>query len=85
MPEASPADDLAAKLMHGLRPTRVVLADPGPHWAERFVEHAARLRGVLGGRARLIEHIGSTSVPGLAAKPIVDIVVGIDDPDDEAA
>lgn len=36
-------------------------------------------------RATLIEHIGSTSVPGLAAKPIVDIVVGVDDPDDEAA
>jgi GrpB-like predicted nucleotidyltransferase (UPF0157 family) len=37
----------------------------------------------MGPRLRLIEHIGSTSVPGLAAKPIIDIVIGIDDPDDE--
>ena len=35
--------------------------------------------------ARRIEHVGSTSVPGLAAKPIVDISVGVDDPDDDAA
>lgn len=34
---------------------------------------------------RLIEHVGSTAVPGLAAKPVVDIVVGVDDPDDEDA
>lgn len=40
---------------------------------------------MLGDRARLVEHVGSTAVPGLAAKPIVDIVVGIDDPDDEQA
>jgi len=32
-----------------------------------------------------VEHVGSTSVPGLVAEPIVDIVVGIDDPDDESA
>ncbi|WP_308282636.1 GrpB family protein [Pseudonocardia nigra] len=78
-------DLLAAKLVRGLRPTRVVLADHDARWSERFARRAEELRRVLGERARLIEHVGSTSVPGLAAKPVVDIVVGIDDPDDERA
>ncbi|MCO1661079.1 GrpB family protein [Pseudonocardia sp. S2-4] len=68
-----------------MRPTRVVLVEHDPAWAERFAARAAQLRAALGPRARLIEHVGSTSVPGLIAKPIVDIVVGIDDPDDEPA
>lgn len=76
---------LSAKLVRGLRPTRVTLAGPDPAWAERFAARAAQLRDVLGPRARLVEHVGSTSVPGLVAKPIVDIVIGIDDPDDEPA
>ncbi|WP_433275282.1 GrpB family protein [Pseudonocardia xinjiangensis] len=78
-------DVLSAILMRPLRPTRVVLAEYDPQWPVRFAARAADLRRILGDRARLIEHIGSTSVPGLAAKPIVDIVVGIDDPDDEPA
>lgn len=78
-------DRLAAMLVRGLRPTRVELAEYDPRWADRFAARAAELRQVLGERARLIEHVGSTSVPGLVAKPIVDIVVGIDDPDDEPA
>ncbi len=40
---------------------------------------------MLGATAQGIEHIGSTSVPGLGAKPIVDIVVAVEDPDDETA
>jgi GrpB-like predicted nucleotidyltransferase (UPF0157 family) len=78
-------DALSARLVRGLRPTRVTLVEHDPRWAERFAARAAELRRVLGGRARLVEHVGSTSVPGLVAKPIVDIVVGIDDPDDEPA
>ena len=76
---------LAAVLLHGLAPARVVLADHDPRWARRFAARATELRRVLGERARLVEHVGSTAVPGLAAKPVVDILVGIDDPDDEAA
>jgi GrpB-like predicted nucleotidyltransferase (UPF0157 family) len=78
-------DALATVLVHGLRPTRVTLVEHDPRWAERFAVRAAELRRALGERARLIEHIGSTSVRGLAGKPIVDIVVGIEDPDDEQA
>lgn len=42
-------------------------------WPERFEAEAARLRDEIGERVSRIEHVGSTSVPGLAAKPIVDI------------
>ncbi|WP_433288778.1 GrpB family protein [Pseudonocardia sp. CA-142604] len=83
--EALTDDVLGSKLVHGLRPTRVVIAEYDPVWPVRFAARAAELRHILGDRARLIEHVGSTSVPGLAAKPIVDIVVGIDDPDDDQA
>ncbi|MEU6646417.1 GrpB family protein [Saccharomonospora sp. NPDC046836] len=84
---ADPLDDtkLSTMLVHGLRPVKVVIADYDPAWPVRFERRAAELREILGRRARLIEHIGSTSVPGLAAKPVIDIVVGIDDPDDEEA
>jgi GrpB-like predicted nucleotidyltransferase (UPF0157 family) len=83
--EALTDDVLSSWLVGGLRPTRVVLAPYDPQWPVRFAARAAQLRHVLGDRARLIEHVGSTSVPGLAAKPIVDIVIGIEDPDDEPA
>jgi GrpB-like predicted nucleotidyltransferase (UPF0157 family) len=77
--------DLAAALVGGLRPTTVVLARYDLQWPAWFADRAADLRRVLGARALLIEHIGSTSVPGLAAKPIIDVVVAVADPDDEAA
>ncbi|SFJ76980.1 GrpB domain, predicted nucleotidyltransferase, UPF0157 family [Amycolatopsis sacchari] len=82
-----PLDDeqLAAKLVRGLVPGKITLAEYDPAWPERYERRAAELRDVLGDRLRLVEHIGSTSVPGLAAKPIIDIVAGIDDPDDEPA
>ena len=83
MPDALTDEQLAAMLVNGPRPTRVVLADPDPTWPARYDGAADRLRVTLGPRLRLIEHIGSTSVPGLAAKSIIDIVIGIDDPDDE--
>lgn len=78
-------ETLAASLVHGLQPTRVAIAEYDPRWPDRADAHAAALRHALGHRLRLVEHIGSTSVPGLAAKPIIDLVIGIDDPDDEAA
>jgi GrpB-like predicted nucleotidyltransferase (UPF0157 family) len=78
-------DALAELLVHGPQPVWVTLSEYDPAWPERFEVRARQLRQVLGDRAQLIEHIGSTSVPGLAAKPTVDIVVGVEDPDDEGA
>jgi GrpB-like predicted nucleotidyltransferase (UPF0157 family) len=54
-------------------------------WPERFEEERSRISAALGPVARRIEHVGSTSVPGLAAKPIVDVLVSVDDPDDDGA
>jgi GrpB-like predicted nucleotidyltransferase (UPF0157 family) len=70
---------------HGLQPVRVELSESDPTWPDRYERYADGFRGVLGRRLRLLEHIGSTSVPGLTAKPVIDIVAGVDDPDDEAA
>jgi len=54
-------------------------------WPERFEEEKARIEAAVGSAARRVEHIGSTAVPGLAAKPVVDVMVTVDDPDDEAS
>jgi GrpB-like predicted nucleotidyltransferase (UPF0157 family) len=48
-----------------------------PAWAEAFEAESKELRRVLGARAIRIEHVGSTAVPGLAAKPVIDIQVSV--------
>jgi GrpB-like predicted nucleotidyltransferase (UPF0157 family) len=63
----------------------VTLAEYDESWTERFEEHRRRIAGAIGGAARGIEHIGSTAVPGLAAKPVIDVLVTVADPDDEDA
>ena len=55
----------------------VVIVDYDPRWRELYAEAAAGLRQALGAVLVTVEHIGSTSVPGLAAKPIIDIQVVI--------
>lgn len=58
----------------------VAVVDYDPAWPARFEEEAARLRALLpAGLLGRIEHMGSTAVPGLAAKPIIDIVVEVPD------
>ena len=56
-----------------------------PAWPARYERERARILAALGDRVLAIEHIGSTSVPGLAAKPVVDIDLAVADPEDEAA
>jgi GrpB-like predicted nucleotidyltransferase (UPF0157 family) len=63
----------------------VRLVDYDPEWPALFAREATRLRQALGERALLVEHVGSTSVPGLAAKPIVDVLLAVADSADEAA
>jgi GrpB-like predicted nucleotidyltransferase (UPF0157 family) len=63
----------------------VHLADYDPAWVAAFEREATRIRGALGDQVRLLEHVGSTSVPGLPAKPIIDVVLAVPDSRDEAA
>lgn len=55
----------------------VVIADYDPAWPLLFEQEKALILGAIGSAVTAIEHIGSTSVPGLPAKPIVDIMVGV--------
>jgi len=61
----------------------VRLVDPDRAWAGLFARDAARIRAALGDRVLLIEHVGSTSIPGLIAKPIIDIALVVPDSADE--
>lgn len=61
----------------------VELSEHDPGWPRLFEHLAGGIRAALGDRVRLLEHAGSTSVPGLAAKPIVDIVLAVADSADE--
>ena len=63
----------------------VTLVEYDPAWPALYAREEARIRGILGDRVVAIHHTGSTSVPGLAAKPIIDITMVVPDPADEAA
>lgn len=55
----------------------LLIADYTTDWPEQFIRMARELRRVLGGSALRIDHIGSTAVPGLAAKPIIDLQLSV--------
>lgn len=61
----------------------VVIRDYDSAWPERFEREREKIVSTLGDIALAVEHIGSTSVPGLAAKPIVDILLVVEDSSDE--
>jgi GrpB-like predicted nucleotidyltransferase (UPF0157 family) len=63
----------------------ITLADYDPDWPVLYEREAARVRRLLGDRVRLLEHVGSTSVPGLPAKPIIDMLLAVADSADEPA
>ena len=56
----------------------VIITDHQTRWADEFQTAGAQLRKVLGDSALRIDHIGSTSVPGLGAKDIVDIQITVE-------
>lgn len=57
----------------------VLLVDYDAGWPALFDEEATRIRAALGSQALLVEHVGSTSVPGLAAKPVLDVLLVVAD------
>ncbi len=64
---------------------KILLVDYDPRWADLFEREAQRIGNILGNKACQIEHVGSTSVPGLCAKPIIDILLIVTDSSDEPA
>lgn len=63
--------------MLGLKKELNLLVDYDPQWRDEFENERARIARSLGPLARDIQHYGSTSVPGMRAKPILDILVGV--------
>jgi GrpB-like predicted nucleotidyltransferase (UPF0157 family) len=78
-------EPLETGLIGGAERREIRLADYDPDWPKKFETHAKVIDGALGRAALRVEHVGSTSVPGLAAKPIIDILVVVADSADEAA
>ncbi len=72
-------DVTTVDIVGGTEKRALVLAEHDPTWPETYAEHERRIRAALGPVAVQVEHIGSTSVPGLAAKPIIDVLVTVDD------
>ena len=80
-------DELEQRRIGGPMPLTapIELRDYDPRWPDLYAEHVARIRTALGDRAIRVEHVGSTSVPGLPAKPIIDIALEVPDSTDEPA
>ncbi len=79
MTGTAPSESFEHKLRRVLA-ERIEIVEYDPAWPEVFAAEAARLRPYFPpGCIRRLEHIGSTAVPGLAAKPVVDMLVGVDD------
>jgi len=79
-----PAEDPEYEAVHGqLTRGNIRIDEPSPSWPQDFEELAQRIAGAVGPQALAIEHTGSTSVPALPAKPIIDISLLVPDANDE--
>jgi len=78
-PRSRRPDVTEVELVGGIEKRTLILADYDPQWPMAYLEQERRIGAALGPTALRIEHIGSTSVPGLAAKPIIDVLVTVAD------
>jgi GrpB-like predicted nucleotidyltransferase (UPF0157 family) len=80
-------EELQRAMVGELKPHNapIVLCEYDPEWPRLFDREADRIRAVLGEKALRVEHVGSTSVPGLVAKPIIDVLLVVPDSGDEAS
>jgi GrpB-like predicted nucleotidyltransferase (UPF0157 family) len=76
-------NSLPTGLIGGAEKRVITIVNYNPQWPARFHEHAGKINQAVGDSALQIEHIGSTSVPGLAAKPVVDILLVVKNSGDE--
>jgi len=79
-----PFDPADADWLVPPQPVDVTVAEHDPTWSAAYAVLAGRVREVLGGEVLALDHVGSTSVPGLAAKPIVDLDLTVADSTDES-
>ena len=79
--------DLAQVTIGGPRPLAgpIEIHDYDPDWPRLYEREQERIRAALGDRVIRVEHVGSTSVPGLPAKPLIDVALEVPDSADEAA
>ncbi|KAI1163230.1 GrpB domain protein [Nemania serpens] len=64
-------------------PKPIEIVDYRPEWPAMYADVERRIRQALGDRAVMVQHVGSTSVPGLAAKDVIDVDLAVADPVDE--
>lgn len=76
-------ENAAERISHRPRVHRVEICEPNPNWPASFALIEQRIRAALGDRALIIQHVGSTSVPGLPAKDNIDVDIVVADPTDE--
>lgn len=72
-------DVTSTELVGGVERRTLRLTEHDRGWARDYVNHEVRIRRALGPTVQEVQHIGSTSVPGLAAKPIIDILLTVPD------
>lgn len=86
-PEGMTEEQIRASTIGNVQPLEapIALVAYNPAWPGLFEREAERIRAALGDDVRLLEHAGSTSVPGLAAKPIIDMILAVPDSADEAS
>ncbi|MDB5537171.1 MAG: hypothetical protein JWP26_3258 [Devosia sp.] len=63
----------------GLSKGIVLLVDHNPDWQQAFAEEDTRIRAALGSLVMDVQHFGSTAIPAIRAKPILDVMLGIED------
>jgi GrpB-like predicted nucleotidyltransferase (UPF0157 family) len=83
--EADNSPDREIGLIGGVEHRAIRIFEYDASWRAKFQHHAHRISGALGDLPHRIEHIGSTAVENLAAKPIVDMLLIIPDPSDEGS
>ncbi len=79
-------EEIKAAFVGEVKPltTKIQVVDYDPEWPRLFEREAKRIRAALGERVVMLEHVGSTSVPGLAAKPRIDMLLVVPDSSNEA-
>jgi GrpB-like predicted nucleotidyltransferase (UPF0157 family) len=84
-PVAKTEEQLKASYVGELKPLtkKIEIVEYDPEWPRQYEREAKRIREVLGEGVVMLEHVGSTSVPGLAAKPWIDILLIVPDSSDE--